>query len=106
MVATTFATLFPPTILLTSCMKSRIASFSESPLPSSILVSSLVVFLISAALLSSSDSNPCEGVQTYCLVATILLNMMSYLAHNEGSLPTCMNFFAPLISCVMKVGCS
>jgi hypothetical protein len=87
-------------------MKSGIASSLESPLPSSILVSSLVVFLIPAAPLSSSDKSPYEGVQAYSPVATMLVNMMSYLAHNEGSMPTCLNFFAPLISCVMKVGCT
>jgi len=95
-----------PTILLASCMKSWISSSSESPLSSSILVYSLVVFLIPAGLLSSFDNSPCEGVQAYCLVTTMLLNMMSYLADNEGSMPTCLNFFAPLIYCVMKVRCS
>jgi hypothetical protein len=65
-----------------------------------------VVFLISAAPLSSSDNIPYKGAHAYYPVTIMLLNMMSYLTHIKNSILTCLNLFPPFISFVMKVGCS
>jgi hypothetical protein len=83
---------------LTSATKVGRLSSSESALPSWSWGSSFTALVCLWPTPSSSEFRPYDGAQAYWPVATVFVNMISYLLHNVGSMPTCLNFLAPRIS--------
>jgi len=82
-----------------SVWKSGITSSFKSPLPSSEPAQSILALLVpgSTSLLAGTLD---EGAHANSLVATMLEYILSNLFFKDGSIPTCLNFLAPLISCI------
>jgi len=52
---------------------------------------------------SLPPSTPDDGAPAYSLVATMLEYILSNLIFKHGSIPTCLNFLAPLISYIKEI---
>jgi len=83
-----------------SVWKSGIRSSFESPLSSSKPAQSMLALLVpgSTSLLAGTLD---EGAHANSPVAAMLEYILSNLFFEDSSIPTCLNFLTPLISCIL-----